>query len=126
MSEWDCPHGMSIDLCPVCYRQRIEALEYEITLARNNAEAWRGQAERDAQALAALKDKITWRAVEKEHPPPHVRYLVCRDGVCFVATPCYGMHEPWWVPRDHEKECPPIPMRNADCWVRASGPERSS
>jgi len=29
MSEWDCKHGMSHDLCPVCFRERIRELEEE-------------------------------------------------------------------------------------------------
>ena len=50
------------------------------------------------------------------HPPRHQPSVVCRDGVYFTATPCYGMHDPWWVVRTMEGEAPPVPMRPDDEW----------
>jgi len=39
------------------------------------------------------------KLVSEEYPEPHARYLVKREATGpFVATPCYGMHAPWWVP----------------------------
>lgn len=42
----------------------------------------------------------SWVSVDVAHPAPHARYTV-RHPDCgeFQATPCYGMHRPWWVPR---------------------------
>ncbi len=34
----------------------------------------------------------------------------------FTATPCYGMHEPWWVVKTMEGEAPPVPMKDEDEW----------
>lgn len=58
-----------------------------------------------------------WRTVAGSQPPPHAKYLVKRDGVLYTATPCYGMHSPWWVGRvlgAHESE--PTGMRPDDEW----------
>lgn len=55
--------------------------------------------------------------VQDQHPPPHRRYLVYRSGLHFVATPCYGMHLPWWVPMTPAGELPPIDMKPTDEWV---------
>lgn len=58
--------------------------------------------------------------VKGQHPAPHAKYLVERDGILFTATPCYGMHEPWWVVRtmaSHNMgEVEPVPMRPDDAW----------
>ena len=54
---------------------------------------------------------MNWISVKNEMPPKHARYRIWRDGVGeFVATPCYGMHEPWWVPRNSftKQESEPI------------------
>jgi hypothetical protein len=55
--------------------------------------------------------------VEGQHPPPHARYVVERDGHHFIATPCYGMHHPWWVPATPNGESEPIPIIGTDRWV---------
>ena len=34
MSEWDCKHGNSHDLCPTCFRDRIRELEEGRPLCR--------------------------------------------------------------------------------------------
>lgn len=54
--------------------------------------------------------------VKDAHPRPHARYTVRRDGNWFVATPCYGMHAPWWVPSSPTGETEPIDMRDTDEW----------
>lgn len=51
------------------------------------------------------------------HPEPHQRYLVGRGSHYFIATPCYGLHEPWWVPSTPTGESEPIPMQDTDWWV---------
>jgi len=39
----------------------------------------------------------TMTKIKDEHPPRGLKCFVRRDGEYFTATPCYGMHEPWWV-----------------------------
>lgn len=61
------------------------------------------------------------KIVEDEHPAPHAKYLVWRKGIGpFVATPCYGMHAPWWVPWIVESEGrnwgKTIDMEDSDLW----------
>jgi len=50
------------------------------------------------------------------HPPPHAKYIVLRKGFIFTATPCYGMHEPWWVVKTMEGEADPVGMLPDDEW----------
>ena len=69
-------------------------------------------------------------AVSEKHPPPHQQYLVARDGMFFTATPCYGMHNPWWVVRTMAESWPneadPVPMKPTDLWrVLISPPDGS-
>ena len=58
---------------------------------------------------------------KRQHPPPHAKYLVSRDGWHFVATPCYGMHHPWWVSAicgdENRRETDPVAMLDSDKWV---------
>jgi hypothetical protein len=58
--------------------------------------------------------------VREQHPSPRRKYLVNRnDTGPFVATPCYGMHEPWWVPLTADLFAPgscTIPMQETDEW----------
>jgi len=54
--------------------------------------------------------------VKYQHPLPHAKYLVKRDLFFFTATPCYGMHEPWWVVQTMRDEAPPEPMLPEDQW----------
>lgn len=66
-------------------------------------------------------DPRVWVKVSEQHPKPHARYLVCRDGVLMTATPCYGLHHPWWVVRVQQEhslvELPPIAMLDNDEWT---------
>jgi|WetSurSiteA1Bulk_404760.scaffolds.fasta_scaffold02782_12 hypothetical protein len=57
--------------------------------------------------------------ISDSHPAPHRKYVVKRDNIIFTATPCYGLHEPWWVIRimGDKYEAPPEPMLNDDSWV---------
>lgn len=70
---------------------------------------------------AGVRSHEVWQAVKQQHPPRHAKYLVRRDSWRFVATPCYGMHAPWWVPASCNtlgyKEDEPIHMQDADEWV---------
>ncbi len=56
--------------------------------------------------------------VEGAYPPPHNKYLVQRGHYLFVATPCYGMHSPWWVPMIHNGEVEPINIESSDKWMK--------
>lgn len=59
--------------------------------------------------------KLTTNSDRK--PEPHRRYLVLRSGRWFVATPCYGMHSPWWVPSGPLKDGDPVGMEDGDQWI---------
>lgn len=65
-------------------------------------------------AQAQREQRLQWA---QGHPPRHARYLVRRQGRTFVATPCYGMHMPWWVPMTHDRELDPIDMAAGDQWI---------
>lgn len=57
--------------------------------------------------------RLDWQSVENIHPPRHTVSRVWHPELGqFDATPCYGMHAPWWVPRNGatEKESEPLPM----------------
>ena len=63
--------------------------------------------------------EVVWHRVADRMPPPHRIYLVRREGVGeFHATPCYGLHSPWWVPRNGftKEESEPINMEQEDEW----------
>ena len=63
---------------------------------------------------------IEWQPIETSHPPAHNRYRVWRKDVgFFTATPCYGIHHPWWVPRNEftKDESEPVMMENTDLWM---------
>ena len=67
-----------------------------------------------------------WQPIEKAQPPPHRVYRVWRKDVgCFDATPCYGMHAPWWVPRNGftGEESEPIPMDDTYWTLRPYPPQ---
>lgn len=60
-----------------------------------------------------------WTKVADRHPLPHARYEVRREDVGrFIATPCYGLHEPWWVPLIASVFAPEItiPFSETDEW----------
>lgn len=66
---------------------------------------------------------MNWTLNTTKYPEPHAKYLVKRDGWIFVATPCYGMHAPWWVAAIGPalpygtREVDPVPMLDTDEWV---------
>ncbi len=66
-----------------------------------------------------------WMSVDAQYPPASARYFVWRNSEVFTATPCYGMHHPWWVPRLLRKEYPPIDMLGSDRWVAAIEQEKT-
>ena len=55
--------------------------------------------------------------VHERNPPGGRTFLVKRSEWYFIATVCYGMHNPWWVPRNHVKELEPIEMQDNDEWL---------
>ncbi len=59
-------------------------------------------------------------AVSEQQPPPHCRYMVQRGDCTFVATPCYGLHLPWWVPMGPEGEGDPVALEKGDQWIAIS------
>jgi hypothetical protein len=59
---------------------------------------------------------MEWTVVGQIHPDPHAKYFVRRDGYIVVATPCYGMHHPWWVVKTLEGEAEPVRMADTDEW----------
>lgn len=81
------------------------------------------------RVVAVLEAKATARQqlavahgnrVSEKQPRPHTRYVVLRDGKLFTATPCYGIHEPWWVAKTMASRWPdeagPEPMQPDDIW----------
>jgi hypothetical protein len=68
----------------------------------------------------------TWITVHTEMPPPGGLYLVFRKKTdhLFHATVCYGIHAPWWIPRNGFtlEESPPIQMLVADLWQLSRPP----
>lgn len=127
--------------CPVC--GLITALAHE-RAARQQAERvavgevwhWMGDGTDDLpsltcpvliqpeqlRALVEERDRLTaqgaivWQRIADAHPAPHARYLVCRERVAFVATPCYGLHVPWWVPSGAMGELDPVGFQPEDLW----------
>lgn len=74
---------------------------------------------------AAKADRHGWQAVQDAMPRKHERYRVRRFGLEeFHATPCYGMHKPWWVPRNGFtlEESAPIDMEPSDLWQPLPAP----
>lgn len=68
-------------------------------------------------ALTAL-ERRPWSKVADAKPRPHARYTVRRDGNTHTATPCYGMHAPWWVPVSIDGvEYDPTTMLDTDEWL---------
>ena len=68
-------------------------------------------------ALVVIREGGTASGVlPKAYPPRHARYLLKRGEFTFTATPCYGMHEPWWVVRTLSGEAEPEPMKDGDAW----------
>ena len=66
-------------------------------------------------------DNNGWYSISQKMPEPHARYRVYRKGRSdgfFDATPCYGLHQPWWVPRNGYtlQESEPIAMEPTDRW----------
>jgi hypothetical protein len=56
--------------------------------------------------------------LSEKYPAAHAKYVVRRDSVLFTATPCYGLHAPWWVVRvlGDNYEADPEPMQESDEW----------
>lgn len=58
-----------------------------------------------------------WIRVANAKPKPHAKYLVRRGGFIHTATPCYGLHPPWWVPMAITgMEYEPVIMSDTDEW----------
>lgn len=73
-----------------------------------------------APRAAEAGQREDWTRAKDSHPPPHARYEVYRREVgTFVATPCYGMHQPWWVPLTADLYAPGaihFPIQPDDRW----------
>ncbi len=66
-----------------------------------------------------------WTRVSERMPAPHAVYRVWTpDNNQFDATVCYGMHSPWWVPRNGytKQESEPISMLNDHYWMEFPEP----
>ena len=63
-----------------------------------------------------------WKTIDEAMPPRHDGvWRVHREGVgYFDAMVCYGMHDPWWVPRNGftKEESEPVSMAPGDMWAR--------
>jgi hypothetical protein len=70
----------------------------------------------------AGKVYVEMKTFESQQPPPHQKCFVIRGGNAFVATPCYGLHEPWWVPSTVDGETAPINILPTDRWTSMPGP----
>lgn len=58
-----------------------------------------------------------WRTISYDgYPPPHQRYVIRRAEVIYTATPCYGVHDPWWVVKTLTGEAEPVVMLPDDEW----------
>ena len=68
-----------------------------------------------ASAPSSLRQFVK---VSVKYPPPHERYVVIRNSDVFTATPCYGMHNPWWVVQTMEREVDPVKIEPEDSWLR--------
>lgn len=66
--------------------------------------------------IRRLRERQQWTKIEDAHPP-RGRQLVRRGRYMFTASPCYGMHNPWWVPLAGEQETDPIDMLKDDEWM---------
>lgn len=62
-------------------------------------------------------NEVGWIKASTRHPKPHARYLIRRGECVHTATPCYGMHEPWWVVKTLDGEAPPEPILPDDEWM---------
>lgn len=85
------------------------------------------------KAALAAADRVSagkvegWRTVLSAMPAPHAKYQVKRNGSVHTATPCYGMHAPWWVPTSITgAECEPVTMLDTDEWQPIPDPPPAS
>lgn len=60
---------------------------------------------------------LEFAKIAEAHPHPHQRYVVVRGAFVFTATPCYGMHQPWWVVKTLVGEADPVSMLDSDQWL---------
>lgn len=62
-----------------------------------------------------------FKQIPDHFPRKGGRYLVSRlETGPFVATVCYGLHDPWWVPEVVNHYSPGafvVPMRKGDQWI---------
>jgi hypothetical protein len=80
---------------------------------------------RPPAAPAESEAPAHWTKVSDRQPAPHAKYLLLRDDTICTATPCYGMHAPWWVPRVISgEETEPITMLDTDEWLPLGQPRR--
>jgi len=94
-------------------RRRRDVVYYPVPVSQE------GTDEKDQESETSCFVELAER-----HPAPHAKYLVCREGKLFTATPCYGMHTPWWVSGimtnedgGQHGEATPCRMRDSDEWM---------
>lgn len=61
---------------------------------------------------------MNFTLVSEKYPPPHEKYIVQRGSFIYTATPCYGMHNPWWVVMTMKGEVDPVIIETTDKWVK--------
>ena len=58
--------------------------------------------------------------IPDQYPPPGTLCALRRNNLYFTATPCYGMHKPWWIVRTLGEfpyhEVNPVDMKDEDLW----------
>lgn len=82
-----------------------------------SAEYHRKRREEITALLSPSATASAWTLASVKHPAPHARYIVRREGVIYTATPCYGMHAPWWVIRTMQGEAEPVRIEPTDEWM---------
>ncbi|MBX3704011.1 MAG: hypothetical protein KF822_09575 [Steroidobacteraceae bacterium] len=94
----------------------------------NRTDAWCGWDARASLSAAPVASQVRAEAVafSERNPPPHTRYLVFRGGSAFTATPCYGMHAPWWVCNTASGEVEPVDIEPTDRWISLDATPQSA
>jgi hypothetical protein len=80
----------------------VLALITRIRALASDRDAWLFNAkllQKQCDAMKSDYSPLPGTAVRDAHPPKHAKYVVLRDAWLYTATPCYGMHDPWWIVR---------------------------
>lgn len=117
---WILGHGesSSVAMSRVLQIRKLwrEAEPIDARVSGDKAERWTEWS--DVPLVAEREESASMGGViPDQYPSTHKRYLLWRDGVAFTATPCYGLHEPWWVVRTLSGEAAPEQMLPGDRWT---------